>query len=300
MDQDSTMGGGNPGAMPNSFQNAATDPFAAPTAPTSNFSTNVEAAQPAPAIPNPVAAPGATPVMPAMPNPTMANPAMNPAMAASTPAKKNTGLIETLVLIGVCLIAAAAIVFAVIFFVQYNELKTNFDEKKNIAVADAIKQTQDDDAAAFKEQEKTPFYSFTGPSDYGSISFEYPKTWSVYVDSDGTKNSDFKAYFRPSQVDPVNDRNSRYALRFQIVNRQISSIQTTYENKVKNGKMTSRVFNADNNSLTGTWYEGEIETNLEGIIVLVKVNDKTAIFQMDAEPYRADFETLMGKLRRNS
>ena len=207
---------------------------------------------------------------------------------------------ETLVLVGVCLIAAVAIVFAVIFFMQYNELKTNYDSDKNLAVSAAVKEQQDKDEATYEERNKLPYASFTGPSDYGSISFEYPKNWSVYVDKDGTKNTDYVAYFAPSEVSPVSDKASRYALRFQILNRQITSVQSAYETKLKNGKLTAKAFTSDDNALSGTWYEGELSDGINGIALLLKVNDKTLIMQTDTSAYRADFELLTSKLRRNS
>jgi len=249
---------------------------------------------------------GAAPVTPIAPTIPAPNQPVNPPVAPTTapsaglkPEKKNT-LVETLVLVGVCLIAAVAIVFAVIFFMQYNELKTNYDSEKNLAVAAAEKAQQDKDEAAYEERAKEPFYNFTGPSDYGSISFEYPKTWSVYVEKDGTKNSDYVAYFQPKQVDPTSSTSSRYALRFQILNRQITTVQTTYESKIKSGKLTSRAFSSDDNALSGTWYEGEIDNGVRGIVILLKVNDKTLVMRTDAEAYRNDFETLVKKLRRNS
>jgi len=286
MDQNSSLGGFSP--MNNATPTPAPNPFAAPTMPT------------------PAPQPATAPVSAGMPTPGMTTPiapsapAVAPAATAGMTDKKNNTLIETIILIAVCVIAAIAIVFAVIFFMQYNELKVNYDSDKNLEVAEAVKKQEDVDKANFAEQEKLPKTPFTGPSDYGSISFEYPKTWSVYVDSDGTNNSDYKAYFKPAWVDPVSDSASRYALRFQILNRQYTTVQSDYESKVKNGEMTSSVFNADSNKMTGIKYEGKIEEGIQGIVVLVKVNDKTAIFQMDAEVYRKDFEELLKSLRRNS
>lgn len=223
-----------------------------------------------------------------------------PMATAGIQQKKSSGLAETIVLIVVCLIAAAAIVFAVYFFMQYNDLKNDFESQKSVAVADAVAKQQEEDNAKFAEEEKQPFSKFTGPSDYGSLSFEYPKTWSVYVESDGTNNSDFVAYFRPGQVDPIDDESSRYALRFIILNEQISSVQRAYDSNVTAGTLTSSVFNADNSKITGTKYVGMVGDNMDGISVLVKVNDKTAIFQTDSQVYAQDFETLLTKLRRNS
>jgi len=285
MDQNSSLGGFSP--MNNATPTPAPNPFAAPTMPT------------------PAPQPATAPVSAGVPTPGMTTPiapsapAVAPAATAGMTDKKNA-LIETIILIAVCVIAAVAIVFAVIFLMKYNELQNNYESNKELAVAEARKNQADVDKANFEEQEKLPRTPFTGPSDYGSISFEYPKTWSVYVDSDGTNNSDYKAYFKPAWVDPVSDSASRYALRFQILNRQYTTVQSDYESKVKNGEMTSSVFNADSNRMTGIKYEGKIEEGIQGIVVLVKVNDKTAIFQMDAEVYRKDFEELLKSLRRNS
>ena len=295
MDQQSNMGGFNP--LPN--MDGANNGFQA--APAGNVVPQANsfggAAPVTPVAPvNPVPAPN-QPVNPPMMNPVAPTPAPS---AGLKPAKERNTLVETLVLVGVCIIAAAAIVFAVIFFMRYNELKTNFESQKTLAVNDAVKVQQDKDEAAYEERAKEPYYSFTGPSDYGSISFEYPKTWSVYVDKDGTGNGDYAAYFQPKQVDPISGKSSRYALRFQILNKQITSVQSSYDIKVKNGKLTSRNYSIEGSNLSGPWYEGEIADGIRGIVVLMKVNDKTLVMQTDAEAYRSDFETLMKKLRRNA
>ena len=241
--------------------------------------------------------PGATPQMPSAPVP----PVQPQSVATVTnTGKKDTTLIETIILVVVCVIAAASIVFAVIFFMQYNELKTNYDSEVAMNVANARDEQATEDAAKFAEDEKQPFYKFTGPSDFGSISFEYPKTWSVYIDSDGTNNSDYKSFFSPSQVSPVDDDSSRYALRFTILNQQINNVQQQYDQKLEEGTVTSSVFNADNNKISGTKYIGAIEENIQGIAVVFKVNDKTVVMQTDAMIYQQDFETLLSKLRRNS
>lgn len=284
MDQGSNMGGFNP--VPGA--SGANNGFQA--APAGNVTQN-----------NFGGAAPVTPIAPVSPVPAPNQP-VNPPMAPAAglkPEKKNT-LAETLVLVGVCLIAAAAIVFAVIFFMQYNELKTNYDSEKNLEISKAVKAQQDKDEAAYEERAKEPNYSFTGPSDYGSISFEYPKTWSVFVEKDGTNNNDYVAYFQPKQIDPITSKDSRYALRFQILNRQITTVQSSYESKIRSGKLTSRTFSTDDNALSGTWYEGEISDGIRGIVILLKVNDKTLLLQTDAEAYRSDFEKLVKGLRRNS
>ena len=250
--------------------------------------------------PAPMAAPGmgGMPMSNNVQNPMMPGAQVAPQAAAG--AKKDNTLVETIILVVVCLIAAAAIVFAVVFFMQYNDLNSNFESQKSAEIAKKVAEQQEIDNAKFAEDEKLPYSKFTGPSDYGSISFEYPKTWSVYVDSDGTNNSDFVAYFHPAQVDPVKDENSRYSLRFSILNQQITTVQAEYDDLLEDGSLTSSVFNADNNKISGTKFVGKINENIQGTVILFKVNDKTAVLQTDATIYQNDFETLVSKLRRNS
>ena len=195
----------------------------------------------------------------AMPNPAMpqqpiqAMPVAPTAGPIAQPGEKKGSIVETIILVIVCLIAAGAIVAAVIFYMKWDELNTDFEIQKNDAVATA--------QANFTEREKLPTQQFTGPSDYGSISFYHPKTWSIYVSSDGTQNSDYEAYFSPGQVDPIDSDTSRYALRFIIKHEQADDVMREYQ---------------------------------------TKVNDKTVLLQTDAETFRADYETLIATLRRNS
>lgn len=220
--------------------------------------------------------------------------------AVAFPEKKNSTLIETIILVVVCIIAAVAIVFAVINFMQYNELKNNADSEKEIAVAEAKKDQQEIDNLKFEDQLKLPNNPFTGPSDYGSLSFEYPKTWSVYVESDGLNNSDFVSYFAPSQINPVGSEDSRYALRFYILNRQFNDVVKDYEKLASDNGLSQSTFNGDNNRISGIRYEGSISDEIDGVVIVTKVNDKTAIFQTDAKVYMDDFNKLISSLRRNS
>ena len=226
--------------------------------------------------------PNATPML--TPAPAMAGGVVppNPMAAPVADSGKKGSLIETIILVIVCLIAATAIVFAVMFYMQYNELSLNQEE-------------------AYEENNKLPYTLFTGPSDYGTLSFYYPKTWSVYVDNDGSDNSDFIAYFAPTQVNPIKDSDSRYALRFQILRKQAEDVMKTYDNMVKKGQLTMSMFNADDNRISGSLYEGQIGKNMIGMVLVIKVNDKTAILQTDSsEVFREDFEILIKKLSRNS
>lgn len=247
---------------------------------------------------------------PAMPSPNTPNPngslnmpPVNPAMgvpAAPMAIERKGSVVETIILVLVCLIAAAAIVTAVIFFMQLREAQTENEFKTNEAVAAAVKETQEAEATKYAEEKKEPRQQYCGPADYGSICFYYPKTWSVYVDADARDNSDFVAYFAPKQVNPIKEDDSRYALRFTIMNKQYEDVAKNYQKKVEKSEMTYKTWNSDNKKMSGALYEGQIDKQIRGTVLLIKVNDKTVIMQTDAETYRSDYEALIASLRRNS
>lgn len=214
--------------------------------------------------------------------------------------RKFNMLVETIILVVVCIVAATAIVFAAIYYMNWKNLKANLEVEKVAISESAAKKQKDLDDANFLAKEKEPNMQFAGPSDYGTLSFYYPKTWSLYVSEDGRNNSDYVAYFRPIQVDPIGNRDSRYALRLSIVNRQIGDVQRSYANKVTDGDLAARQFKADDSRVAGTIYEGKISEEIDGEILLIKINDKTAILQADAKIYKQDFEKLIKTLRRNS
>ena len=225
--------------------------------------------------------------------------------AATVPAAPKSGkstLIETIILVIVCLIAAGAIVVAVIFFMRYNELNETFEAQKNAQVAEEVAKEQEKCTKKIEEERKEPRQEFRGPSDYGSVSFKYPKNWSVYINKDGSSNSDFEAYFQPNQVPPLNDQNSRYALRFVIKNRLFDDEAKNYLTKVKSGKLKSQNFTADSEKISGTRYEGELTNKINGVMVMFKVNDKTVYLQIDSmisPELLEEYENIISSLRLN-
>ena len=241
-----------------------------------------------------------SPISPATPpDPSMPQPGQPVAAIPQIPVDKkmNRGtIIETIILIAVCLVAAAAIVFAVIFFLRWNEAESNIDGKISAAVASAVEEQRAADEANFAEREKLPNLEFVGPADYGSVSFMYPRTWSIFVNRDASDGGDFEAFFNPVQVNPVSE-NTINALRFSILNRPIDQVHAQYDALVRNGDLTSRVYTVG--GITGTLYEGAFNPFITGIALVMKINDKTAIIRTDAEIFRQDFTKLITTIRAN-
>jgi hypothetical protein len=201
----------------------------------------------------------------------------------------STGLVITIVLLA--LLAIAGIGVSVWAYMNYVEQKTNVDAKVEQAVASAEKNQADSDEKKFALREKEPNRDFAGPADYGTLSFKYPKTWSVYVASDGSSSEDFKAYLNPVTVPPISTNLQRFALRVSIVNEKFENVIDGYQSLVQTGKLHASAVKA--NGETGTRLDGNFSEDIRGAAVIYKIRDKTAIVRTDADTFKPDFENII-------
>lgn len=236
--------------------------------------------------------PGQQPVAPA-------TPATTPAPAADDNKKaKRNHLILIIVLIVVSLLAATFIGLFVWMYISWNDTKTNVDGKISEAVAIAVHDEQEKLETEFAEKEKYPFKTFAGPTDYGAMAFEYPKTWSVYVEQDASSGGDFTAYLHPDIVNVVNAK-SLYALRVTIKNDLTEDVLKTYQRAVDKGTMKASLVTI--NGANANLYEGILSnsTKYEGLVAVFKIRDKTAIIQTDALLFRDDYMRILESIRFN-
>lgn len=218
---------------------------------------------------------------------------INPAALDTTKKPRNTQLIETIILIVVSLIAATFIGLFIFMYIQWDDANTNLQGKIDAAVAEAVEINTTKLQDEFTEKEKYPYETFTGPEEYGSLSFEYPKTWSVYVAKDNASGGDYEAYFNPEKVSPTNSTTIN-ALRFSIVARSIDNITSTYDGNVRNGSLAQSAYQFAKTGESANFYEGELPSSkFQGIAVVFKLRDKTAILQTDAQIFRDDFMKLL-------
>ena len=150
------------------------------------------------------------------------------------------------------------------------------------------------------EREKEPFKNFSGPADYGQLSFKYPKTWSVYIAKDAVNGGDFNAYLNPVQVDPVS-KDTINALRVTIRTDDFESVVAEYEKAMKKKDSNLTVGTITVNGVVGNIYTGTIpNTELSGYIVVFKIRDKAVIMQTDSVLFKADFDKVIESVKFNS
>lgn len=196
----------------------------------------------------------------------------------------------------VVLILGSTAIWAI---VNYNDQKTDVDGRVAVAVADGKKQQADEDEAKFLEREKEPLQTFKGPDDYGRLTFNYPKTWSAYVDKDATTGGDYKAYLNPGVVPPVEggDDNQQFALRITIEQKDYDQIVQSYDALVKKGDLKMSSTSSQGNQ--GTRLDGNFSKNIRGAAVIFKSRDKTITIQTDADTFKPDFEKLIKTIEYN-
>ncbi|MBO7657382.1 hypothetical protein J6S55_01965 [Candidatus Saccharibacteria bacterium] len=237
-------------------------------------------------------------------NPVTGQPMIMQAPAPIPESKKDVkSLIKTIAIIALSLLSLTFIGLFIWMFTQYDAARTNVDGQ----IADAVVEAVDDNTMKleneFAEREKYPFMTFAGPVDYGALTFEYPKTWSVYVPMNAANGGDFEAYFNPVQVDAVNNENVD-SLRLAIKDVPFDSVTAQYqgslEGETPNMRLDAVTIGQENN-INANRYTGKIPgTEFNGFVVVFKIRDKTVVLQTDSVLFEGDFNTLLASIRFNA
>ncbi len=229
------------------------------------------------------------------PNVVSAQPAMVP-----EPKSDNSGLVKTIIIVILSLVSLTFVGLFVWMMMQYNDVSADVNGQIATAVAEAKAEQALKDEEEFAEREKYPYRTFSGPADYGQLSFEYPKTWSVYIASDASKGGDFSAYFNPIEVNAVSD-NTINALRVIIRDKDFESVAQEYQRAMEERDSNLSMESITVAGTTANRYSGTIPgTELNGYIVIFKIRDKTAVLQTDSVLFKEDFEKILGTIIFNA
>lgn len=199
------------------------------------------------------------------------------------------GFVSASVVVSIVL-GVLALVFGSIMIwalVSYNEQKNNVDQKILAAQEVAKSEQKAKDQEAFEEKEKNPLTEFIGPNDLGRVNFKYPKTWNVYVASDGSNNTGYQAYLHPDVVPPATG-NNKFALQVSIVSQAYDQVLQQYSGQVKQGSLRSSTITA--NGFNGQRFDGKLSQNIDGSAVVFKIRDKTLMIKTDSTAFRPDFD----------
>ncbi len=215
-------------------------------------------------------------------------------------AGKVANLIKTLIIIALSLTTLTFVGLFIWMILQYNDVSADVNAQIKTAVDAAKIEQALEDEAEFAEREKDPYRDFAGPADYGQLSFKYPKTWSVYIASDALKGGDYEAYLNPIEVNPVSD-NTINALRVTIRDKAFDDVVAEYQRYMEYRDANLSVESVTVGGTSANRYTGTIpNTELNGVFVVFKIRDKTAILRTDSMLFLNDFNTLLSTVQFNA
>ena len=214
-----------------------------------------------------------------------------PVSPVSLPPNKRSHLLVPLILM--VLLLVTSIGFGAWAYLGRQDYKNNSDKKSAAAVAAAEKLLDTKKEIDFAEREKQPLKTYNGSSSLGSVSIQYPKTWSAYVVESAKGAKPLDAYFHPNVV-PGTSSDTAYALHVQISNTPYDQELDDYEDDTKTGKVKVEPITAVNVAgVTGARIAGEVGKGKTGVTVLFPVRDKTLIITTESRDFVGDLDTII-------
>lgn len=199
------------------------------------------------------------------------------------------------VLLGLFLLIS--LVFGLWAFSAMLDYKDNSDKKSDLAVSKALTEQKSKLDAAYEEKAKSPYDTYQASSEFGSLRFEYPKSWSLYVDSKiSGGSSSIDGYAHPSFVPGVGSETS-FALRFQVVDNQYAEELKSYDASLQNSGTTVSPYRSEKvQQVLGSKISGKITPNKSGVMFLLPLRDKTIKIWTESNTYAVELDKLMSTL----
>lgn len=224
---------------------------------------------------------------------------MDPQAETGTPVESSDSKGKLIAIILLVLLLITAVVFGGWAFSKMQDYKGNTDKKIATAVIAANKAEDTKLQAQFDEQSKLPNKTFSGSPTYGSISFNYPKTWSAYVDTSSNSEA-INGYFYPDVVPGITSKTA-YALRVELVDTDYAQVLQGLDNSISQGDVTAKAYvppkmQGAANVTAGTYLSGQINSQdqtQQGNMVVIKVRDKTLEIYSESAAYANDFNNIV-------
>jgi cytoskeletal protein RodZ len=206
---------------------------------------------------------------------------------------------KLLIIIILVILLIGAVGFGMWAFSQMQDYKNHSDQKAAVAVAAAKKQQAAELQAQYDEQSKSPYKIYESSPTYGSVKFNYPKTWSGYVDSNNS-STPVDGYFHPDIVPGLQSKTA-YALRVQVLNQDYSQVVQQFNSEIAQGQTTSKAYvppkmQGNPNVTSGLYLTGQInpsDQTQRGNMVIMKVRDKTLEISTQSLSYANDFNSII-------
>lgn len=177
----------------------------------------------------------------------------------------------------------------------YNErahYKNESDQEVATAVNKAVADQKKLDAADYAEQAKKPYDTYIGPSAFGNITVNYPKTWSSYVVENDRGGNPVNGYFQPSVVPNVTDPDNTFALRVELVQTPYDTVVSQFKASLTAGKVTIAPYTLPKvPSIVGSRIEGQITPTKQGTMIVLPLRNMTLKIWTESNDFKGDLDT---------
>lgn len=210
--------------------------------------------------------------------------------------KGSAATVAIIVLLALSLVAVS--IFALSSWQARQDATNRLDQIVSQAVEDAKTEQQKQLQAKFDEDYKKPHQTYRGPQTYGAVTFDYPKTWSAYVEEGSSQLID--GYFHPVVV-PGTQSETAFALRLELLNDSYSQVVEGYESDITSGKLTARAYipkklEGAASVQPGLRLDGDVGSGnspKQGAIVVMQVRDKTLKVYTESASFIGDFNNIV-------
>ncbi|MDQ5963761.1 MAG: hypothetical protein QG629_844 [Patescibacteria group bacterium] len=177
--------------------------------------------------------------------------------------------------------------------------RTTYKSKSDELVAAAVEKNTTEVTAKlekdFADKEKSPYRTFVGPEEYGSIRIGYPKTWSVYTESGGSSQS-LDLYMDPGVVRGSGGNDAVYALRTQVTSQSYADVLQQFTSGASNGATKVAPYKLPSNEkIIGSRIEGVLENQKKGTMIVLPLRDRAIKIWTETDAGKADFDTVILK-----
>lgn len=208
--------------------------------------------------------------------------------------KSQAGAINALLLpllVSLLLLIGTA-VFGVWAFGSRQDFKDNVDAKIATAVTAAKAAEDKIKDAQFAEEQKSPLKKYTGPAAYGSVTINYPRTWSGYVSDTGADDPFVDGYFSPGVVPDAQDEKSSFAFRVQVSSQTYSDALQNFQNN-QTGVTIQPYALPKVPNVVGVIITGAIEQDRQGVMVILPLRNTTLKLWTESNSFKNDFNNII-------
>jgi hypothetical protein len=192
----------------------------------------------------------------------------------------------------------AALAFGVWAFIGMQENKSDLEDKISAASSVAVKKAEEQKEIEFTEREKSPFKNYVGSQVIGSLTFSYPKSWSVYKEEGGERGTVFDFFAHPEAIPSIQDDASIVAFRVQLSSDAYASVAGGYTQQTEDNAVTIVAYKPSNvaGAETGIKVTGEIFSGKKGTLIILPLRDKTLQFWTESDQYLNDFDKILSSI----